>query len=273
MGDGWRGPPEDKKICGICRENGGKRRQLGSRSLPRYNMAHRAPIRIRRLYKHLANGAEMSIEDMRQSYASGKLIEQDMAADPMVQFRQWFDEAVRSNQTEFLEPNAMTLSTFDGTSVHSRIVLLKGIDDGTLTFYSNYQSAKAHQIEQCANVAACFHWPHNQRQVRVTGTVTKSSRAKSEDYFQSRPRESQLGACVSEQSSVVPSREALENTMEELESRFEGRAIPCPEHWGGYEITVSQWEFWQGRPGRLHDRIRYRRDDAHSRWILERLAP
>ena len=215
----------------------------------------------------------MSIEDMRQSYASGKLIEQDMASDPMVQFRQWFDEAVRSNDTDFLEPNAMTLSTFDGVSVHNRIVLLKGLEDGVLTFYSNYRSAKAQQIEACPNVAACFHWPHNQRQVRVSGVVKKSSRAKSEDYFQTRPRESQLGACVSEQSSVVPSREALEKTMDDLQSQYAGRAIPCPSHWGGYEITASRWEFWQGRPGRLHDRICYRRENPDTGWVLERLAP
>jgi len=217
------------------------------------------------------------IDQMRQNYTLGGLSEQEVHSDPMVQFGRWFEEATQSGETSgipsWLEPNAMTLSTtdFDGT-VSSRVVLLKGVERNAFVFYSNYASYKASQIAANASVALCLYWPHLQRQVLVRGVTAKIDRERSLEYFRSRPRDSQLGAHASTQSSVIESRAVLEQRMEELRRRYpDNTEIPLPENWGGYAVTPSRLEFWQGRTSRLHDRLVYQiRSDA---WTIERLSP
>ena len=213
----------------------------------------------------------MSIHQMRQTYSLSGLQEKDVDRDPMVQFEKWFQESQAPDLPTWVEVNAMTLSTADlAGCVTSRIVLLKGIKAGKFVFYTNYESTKGKQIEANPSVSLCFFWPHLQRQVRIEGTASKTSREVSEAYFHSRPRGSQFGANVSKQSSEVTASE-LQSRMKELEQQYADKEIPCPEHWGGYEVDPSTVEFWQGRPSRLHDRIVFRRtEDA---WSIVRLSP
>ena len=214
----------------------------------------------------------MSIEKMRRAYERDGLSEQDMAADPLVQFQQWFEAARQPDLPEWMEVNAMTLSTTDGEGrVTSRIVLLKGVESGRLFFYTNYESGKACQIAANPRIALCFFWPHLERQVRILGKASKTDRQRADDYVHSRPRASQLGALVSRQSQVIESRDELEHRMNELQHHYAGQEIPCPDHWGGYEVQPQEFEFWQGRPSRLHDRIAYRRENGQ--WTRFRLAP
>ncbi|TWU06252.1 pyridoxamine 5'-phosphate oxidase [Stieleria varia] len=214
----------------------------------------------------------MNLEEMRQSYSMAGLSEKDMADDPLVQFQSWLVEALNCGAPDWLEVNAMTLATTDGHgSVTSRIVLLKALEDDKFWFFTNYESIKGRQMQACPKVSLCFHWPHVQRQVRIDGTVEKATRERSETYFQSRPRDSQLGAVASNQSDIVADRETLERAMESAAMQFDGQTIPCPEHWGGYGVTPHSIEFWQGRVGRLHDRIHYTRSD--HQWIMQRLSP
>jgi pyridoxamine 5'-phosphate oxidase len=216
----------------------------------------------------------MSLYDMRKSYTLRELSEKDIDRDPMVQFRRWLQEALQADLPDWVEINAMTLSTSDGEGgVTNRIVLLKGLNHDRFWFYTNYESLKARQIQSTPRVALCFLWQHMQRQVRIEGRVEKASREQSVSYFQKRPRDSQLGALVSEQSTVLPSRDVLEEKLESLRQQYPDNdsPIPCPENWGGYCVTPDVIEFWQGRKSRLHDRLRYRRDaDA---WVVERLSP
>lgn len=214
----------------------------------------------------------MSIDQMRKAYERNGLLEIDIHSDPMVQFRNWFDAACQPDIPDWLEVNAMTLSTAgsDGT-VTSRIVLLKGIENGHLYFFTNYESEKGRQIAENPNVSLCFFWPHLERQVRIDGTAAKTERAPSSDYFHRRPRESQLGALVSKQSRKVASRAELEQAVRESEEKWEGQEIPCPDYWGGYEVAPTRFEFWQGRPGRLHDRLCYRPEG--DQWEVSRLSP
>lgn len=212
------------------------------------------------------------LSDMRREYTKLGLREEDADPNPVRQFAHWFEQAVATNTGEVFEPNAMTLSTVTSTGTPaSRVVLLKGFDDAGFVFFTNYESDKGRELEANPWAALCFWWPALERQVRITGKVSKVSRAESEAYFATRPRGSQLGAWVSRQSQVVSGRAALESELARLEKQYEGQPVPTPPHWGGYRVAPEVFEFWQGRPNRLHDRLRYRRDG--QRWIIERLSP
>lgn len=217
---------------------------------------------------------------MRKTYDAATLDEKDTANDPLVQFERWFEAARSVEVPDWVELNAMTLATAGSGPPTARVVLLKGhrpSDAGPVwTFYSNYQSAKAKQIDSNPAVSLCFYWPQTQQQVRILGTAAKADRKTTIDYFHSRPRESQLGAVVSQQSAVIESRDSLQISWDQLRTQYDDQTIPCPEDWGGYDVTGHEIEFWQGRPGRLHDRIRYRRPretDPKTAWVIERLAP
>lgn len=211
-----------------------------------------------------------NIADLRENYSKAQLDRPDLSDDPIVQFKTWFDQALNAN---ILEPNAMTLATCGANNVPAaRIVLLKEITDSGIVFYTNYESAKAKSIEENPNVSCVFLWKEIERQVRITGTATKISRERTDAYAHSRPRGSQIGAWTSPQSQVIQNRDILEQQKQEMIDRFEGQAvIPTPPYWGGYEITINEIEFWQGRPSRLHDRFRYSKDG--DSWKVDRLAP
>jgi pyridoxamine 5'-phosphate oxidase len=206
---------------------------------------------------------------LRREYESVGLNETDVAADPMEQFGRWFAEAVAAGLEE---PNAMTLATATSAGRPSaRMVLLKSVDAGGFTFFTNYDSRKARELAENPNAALVFHWQPLHRQVRVIGTVTQVSADESDAYFASRPREAQLGAWASRQSSVLPDRAALESEFERLGREYAGREPPRPPHWGGYRLSPVEVEFWQGRPHRLHDRLHYRREG--DGWAITRLSP
>jgi len=213
-----------------------------------------------------------NLADLRQEYARAELARDHVADDPIDQFEGWFDEVLDS---EVEEPNAMTLSTAapDGTP-SARIVLLKGLDARGFHFYTNYDSRKGTELSQNPHAALTFLWKPLERQVRIEGSVERMAGEASAEYFHSRPRGAQLGAWASPQSRVIESRAALEQNLEEVEAEYgDHDQIPRPTHWGGYVVRPRQIEFWQGRPNRLHDRLRYRRADTESDWTLERLAP
>ena len=207
---------------------------------------------------------------MRRDYGSGKtLSRKDLAGDWWTQFDRWFADAVDAGLPE---PNAMIVATADPAGRPSaRTVLLKGYDERGLVFYTNYESRKGIELAANPYASLVFPWFPMRRQVVVGGTVTRVTRAETEAYFATRPRESQLGAWASPQSRVVADREALDRVYDEAERRFPEQ-VPAPEHWGGLRVTPHTVEFWQGRTGRLHDRLRYRRTDEGV-WIIERLAP
>lgn len=207
---------------------------------------------------------------MRRSYDHGALVEAELAADPLEQFRRWLDDAVAAGVPE---PNAMVLATADADGTPSaRTVLLKSLDERGLTFYTNLESDKAADLAVRPVAAVVFPWHAMARQVRVAGTVSLVDREEVAAYFESRPWESQLGAWASRQSRVVPDRATLDREYAAAAARWpEGISIPVPDYWGGYRIQPRMFEFWQGRKGRLHDRIRYRR--VGDRWVMERLAP
>ena len=220
-----------------------------------------------------------AIADLRLDYRRGRLLEQDAAADPLVTFAEWFAEAQRVG---IREPNAMTLATVGADGRPSaRVVLLKGLDARGFCFFTNYASRKGQELAVNPWAALVFWWGPLERQVRVEGRVEKLSEAESDEYYQSRPKGSRLGAWVSPQSQVIPNRQVLEQQLVDLAAQYAESEPPRPPHWGGYRIVPTALEFWQGGPNRLHDRLYYVRAehvhqlDASSPegWRLERLAP
>jgi pyridoxamine 5'-phosphate oxidase len=206
---------------------------------------------------------------MRREYAREALAEADVDADPVVQFGRWFE---RAEQAGLLEPTAMTLATAtpDGRP-SARMVLLRGFDERGFCFYTNFESRKGIELAANPRAALVFWWGELERQVRIEGTVSATSREESEAYFHSRPPGSQLSAAASPQSRVIEGRAVLERRVAELATGSTDGKVPLPEFWGGYRLAHEVVEFWQGRPNRLHDRLRYRRVGAA--WRIERLAP
>jgi pyridoxamine 5'-phosphate oxidase len=235
----------------------------------------------------------MSIADIRRDYNLAGLRRSDLDADPIVQFRRWFDQAAGARadgqlrgaviriyksliglgSAERIDVNAATLSTVDAEGRPSaRVVLLKGVDERGFIFFTNYDSRKGREIAGNANVAMVFYWPDQERQVCIAGEASRVPVAESEAYFKSRPRGSRLAAWASRQSEVLASREVLESQWQELQAKFPGEDVPMPLNWGGFVIAPVRIEFWQGRPSRLHDRFRYLKQ-SDGKWLVERLAP
>ncbi len=209
------------------------------------------------------------LQRLRREFAGEELLEESVHEDPMRQFEHWFEQALK---TEVTEPNAMSLATAGREGSPSvRIVLLKGFDDTGFRFFTNYNSRKGRELEENPRASICFYWPELERQVRIEGEVTRLDREDSETYFGERPRLSQIGAWASSQSDEVESREKLERAFRNYEREFEGKDVPIPDYWGGYILQPTAIEFWQGRPGRLHDRILYQKSEEG--WEISRLAP
>jgi pyridoxamine 5'-phosphate oxidase len=235
----------------------------------------------------------MSIADVRREYNLTGLRRSDLDADPIGQFKKWFDQAsgarasgrirkfciklykalLMASGADVMDLTAMTLATADKQGRPSaRIVLLKGVDQRGFIFYTNYDSRKGQELAENQQAALVFYWPEQERQVCVAGEVSRLPLAESDAYFKSRPRGSQLGAWASAQSAVVRDRAALEAKWNQMETQFAGQEIPRPLHWGGYVLCPARIEFWQGRPNRLHDRFRYTRQPGNT-WFIERLSP
>lgn len=212
----------------------------------------------------------LSIADLRQNYSRYGLSETDVDPNPFKQFATWLQQAV---DAQLLEPNAMTLATAtpDGQP-SARMVLLKDFDERGFVFFTNYQSHKGKQLTDNPWAALVFWWVPLERQVRIEGKVEKIAPQESDAYFHSRPRESQLGAWVSDQSQIIANRDLLEQKLEELTAQYTDREIPRPPDWGGFRVVPTNIEFWQGRPSRLHDRLRYCLTEEGA-WLIERLSP
>lgn len=216
-------------------------------------------------------GVSNSVASMREEYEARRLDDSALStADPMVLFAEWFEAATAARLPE---PNAMALTTVDPRSLQpsTRVVLLKGFEDGNFTFFTNYTSRKARELDENPRAALTFLWLPLERQVRIEGSVSRLGQEASAAYFQSRPRTSQIGAWVSRQSQSIASAGDLVQRERELTARFEGKPVPIPDFWGGYALTPTMIEFWQGRRSRLHDRICFRRE--RGEWATERLCP
>jgi pyridoxamine 5'-phosphate oxidase len=211
----------------------------------------------------------MSLRDRRVQYETAGLDRADLSESPIAQWHRWYDQAT---QAGVAEPNAMTVSTIGlDDAPDSRVVLARGVSSEGIVFYTNYGSTKSVQLDRRPVVSAVFAWLDLHRQVRVRGSVRRVAGVESDEYFASRPRESQIGAWASPQSDVIADRTVLERAFAEGSERFAGGSVPRPPHWGGWVIVPHEFEFWQGRPNRLHDRFRYR--IANGTWVIERLAP
>ena len=211
----------------------------------------------------------MDIKNLRLNYKKSTIDFKNLAENPIHYFMNWFEDALKVNEQE---ANACVLSTISsGNHPSSRVVLLKDINESGFTFFTNYQSSKAKDIDANPNVALNFYWPELERQVRITGTAKKNSINDSDTYFESRPRDSQMGAWLSDQSEVIGLDYNFIDKLSSLESKFKDKAVTRPLHWGGYCIMPVKVEFWQGRPSRLHDRLVY--EMKNGKWIYKRLAP
>nr|WP_199156211.1 pyridoxamine 5'-phosphate oxidase [Pedobacter sp. ASV2] len=209
------------------------------------------------------------LQNLRQDYKSATLDESDVDNNPITQFKSWFDHAVSA---KIYEPNVMTLATADKAGKpDARIVLLKGVDEDGFRFYTNYLSQKGKELKRNPQACLVFFWPELERQVRIEGTVEKLDKEASEQYFHSRPKDSQIGAIASPQSQIIPNRAFLEEKVAEITLKNEGKTIAKPAHWGGYIVKPTRIEFWQGRSNRLHDRINY--EWIKNEWVKSRLAP
>ena len=211
-----------------------------------------------------------SIADLRKEYSSQSLLETDIERNPFDQFEKWWTQAINS---QIAEPNAMTVATASGDGMPAaRIILLKGFDKTGFVFFTNYKSYKAMHLEENPRACLVFFWKELERQVRITGLVERVSEKESDDYFYSRPKGSQIGAWASPQSQVIENRDWLDQHYLQLTDEFKQKELKRPAHWGGYRVTPVIIEFWQGRPGRLHDRIQYTLEEDGS-WKIERLSP
>jgi len=209
------------------------------------------------------------LADLRREYTLGGLRRADLLPDPIEQFKKWFDEALRA---EVFEPNAMALATANSKGEpSSRIVLLKAVDARGFVFFTNYDSRKGHDLAENPVASLTIFWRELERQVHISGKVSKVPREESEAYFSSRPLGSRLAAWASTQSAVVPDRAFLENKVAELKQKYADEKVPLPPYWGGYSVAPQMVEFWQGRANRLHDRFRYVKEQAA--WRIERLSP
>lgn len=213
----------------------------------------------------------MDLGELRREYSREGLKREELHEDPMRQFELWFEQACDSG---IGDPSAFSLATASASGAPTvRTVLLKLFDQQGFVFFTNYASKKARQIEENPQVGMLCHWLPLERQIKITGRAEKISKVESMKYFATRPRGSQLGAWISPQSSVISSRRMLEGKLREAVEKLAGGEIPMPEKWGGYRIVPESMEFWQGRESRLHDRFRYRKQEASSDWMIERLAP
>ena len=235
----------------------------------------------------------MALADIRREYNLAGLRRRDLDPNPIAQFQRWFAQAAGARvsgrvrgffvklykalfmgeRSALVEVNAMTLATADKEGRPSaRIVLLKGVDERGFVFFTNYDSRKGHELTENPNAALVFYWADQERQICVAGPVSRVSEAESEAYFKSRPRGSRLAAWASRQSEVLADRAALEQQWKELEAKYPGEDVPKPPYWGGYVLSPVRFEFWQGRPSRMHDRFRYTKQEDGS-WRIERLSP
>ena len=209
------------------------------------------------------------ISRLRKKYQPGRLTEKDLSSSPFRQFKNWFRNAVKA---KLVAPNAMILATASPDGKPSaRMVLLKGFDRRGFVFYTNYKSRKGRELSQNPHAALIFYWRELERPVRITGLVKKVSRKESSEYFHSRPRETQLGAWVSRQSSVIENRAQLDRKLNQIRKKYRGKQVPLPPYWGGYRLSPNEFEFWRGVFNRLHDRLCYSKSNRH--WNITRLSP